>query len=48
MIRLFTRQMEKLHTEDGQALVFVVMVGLLIFLFFAMTMNLAEVVQTKI
>jgi len=48
MIRIFTRQIEKLRSQDGQALVFVAMVGLLIFLFFAMTMNLAELVQLKI
>ena len=48
MIRIFTRQIEKLHAEDGQALVFVAMVGLVIFLFFAMTMNVAELVNTKI
>ena len=48
MIRIFTRQIEKLHTEDGQALVFVALVGLVIFLFFAMTMNVAELVNTKI
>ena len=48
MIRVFTRQIEKLHTEDGQALVFVALMGLVIFLFFAMTMNVAELVNTKI
>ncbi len=48
MIRIFTAQMEKLHSEEGQALVFVAMVGLVIFLFFAMTMNLAEVIHSKI
>ncbi|MEW6441503.1 MAG: Tad domain-containing protein [bacterium] len=48
MIRIFTRQIEKLGTEDGQALVFVAMVGLVIFLFFAMSVNLAELVNTKI
>jgi len=48
MIRLFTRQIERLHSEDGQALVFVALVGLVIFLFFAMTMNVAELVNTKI
>jgi hypothetical protein len=48
MIRIFTRQIEKLRAEEGQALVFVAMVGLVIFLFFAMTMNVAELVNTKI
>jgi hypothetical protein len=48
MIRIFTRQIEKLGTEDGQALVFVALVGLVTFLFFAMTMNVAELVNTKI
>ena len=48
MIRIFTRQIEKLHSEDGQALVFVALIGLVIFLFFAMTMNVAELVNTKI
>jgi hypothetical protein len=48
MIRIFTRQIEKLSTEEGQAIVFVAMVGLVIFLFFAMTMNVAELVNTKI
>ena len=48
MIRIFTRQIEKLGNEEGQALVFVAMVGLVIFLFFAMSMNLAELVNTKI
>jgi len=48
MIRIFSKQIEKLHSRDGQALVFVAMVGVLIFLFFAMTMNLAELVQLKI
>lgn len=48
MIRIFTRQIEKLGSEEGQALVFVAMVGLVIFLFFAMSMNLAELVNTKI
>lgn len=48
MIRIFSRQIEKLHSRDGQALVFVAMVGLVIFLFFALTMNLAELVQLKI
>lgn len=48
MIRMVTRQIEKLHSEDGQALVFVAMVGLVIFLFFAMTMNVADLVNTKI
>jgi len=48
MIRIFTRQIEKLHSEDGQALVFVALVGLVIFLFLAMTMNVAELVNTKI
>ncbi len=48
MIKIFTRQIEKLGSEKGQALVFVAMVGVVIFLFFAMTMNLAEVVNTKI
>jgi len=48
MIRIFTRQIEKLHTEDGQALVFVALMGLVIFLFLAMTMNVAELVNTKI
>lgn len=48
MIRIFTRQIERLHSEDGQALVFVALVGLVIFLFFAMTMNVAELVNTKI
>jgi hypothetical protein len=48
MIRIFTRQIERLHSEDGQAMVFVGLVGLIIFLFFAMTMNVAELVNTKI
>ena len=48
MISVFTRQIEKLHREDGQALVFVAMVGMLIFMFFAMTANIAEITQTKI
>jgi len=48
MIRIFTRQIEILNTEEGQALVFVAMVGLVIFLFFAMTMNVADLVNTKI
>jgi hypothetical protein len=48
MIGVFTRQIAKLHSQDGQALVFVAMVGLVIFLFFAMTMNVAELVNTKI
>ncbi len=48
MIRIFTRQIEKLHEEDGQALVFVALVGLVIFLFFAMAMNVAELVNLKI
>jgi hypothetical protein len=48
MIRIFTRQIEKLHSEDGQALVFVALMGLVIFLFLAMTMNVAELVNTKI
>lgn len=48
MIRIFTRQIERLHSEDGQAMVFVALVGLIIFLFFAMTMNVAELVNTKI
>ena len=48
MLGIFTRQINKLGTEKGQALVFVVMVGLLIFLFFAMTMNLAEIINAKI
>jgi len=48
MIRIVSRQIEKLHSRDGQALVFVAMVGLLIFLFFALTMNLAELVQLKV
>ncbi len=48
MIRIFARQIVSLRSEKGQALPFVAMVGLLIFLFFAMTMNLAELVNTKI
>jgi len=48
MIRIFTRQIERLHSEDGQALVFVALMGLVIFLFLAMTMNVAELVNTKI
>ncbi len=48
MIRLFTKQIERLGSEEGQALVFVAMVGLVIFLFVAMSMNLAELVNTKI
>jgi len=48
MIRIFTRQIERLGTEDGQAMVFVAMVGLLIFLFFAMSMNMAQLINTKI
>ena len=48
MIRIFTRQIERLHSEEGQALVFVALMGLVIFLFFAMTMNVAELVNTKI
>lgn len=48
MIRIFTRQIERLGSEDGQALVFVALVGLVIFLFFSMTMNVAELVNTKI
>jgi len=48
MIRVFSRQIQKLHSQEGQALVFVAMVGLLLFLFFAMTMNLAEVAHIKI
>jgi hypothetical protein len=48
MIRIFTRQIEKLHEEDGQGLVFVALVGLVIFLFLAMAMNVAELVNTKI
>ena len=48
MIRIFTRQIEKLGNEEGQALVFVAMVGMVIFLFFAMSMNLAELINTKI
>jgi hypothetical protein len=48
MIRIFARQREKLREEDGQALVFVALVGLVIFLFFAMTMNVAELVNIKI
>ncbi len=48
MIRIFTRQIEKLGTEDGQALIFVALVGLVIFLFFSVTMNVADLVNTKI
>jgi hypothetical protein len=48
MIRIFTRQIETLRSEDGQALVFVALVGLVLFLFLAMTMNVAELVNTKI
>ncbi len=48
MIRIFTRQIEKLHEEEGQALVFVALVGLVIFLFLAMAMNVAEMVNLKI
>jgi hypothetical protein len=48
MIRIFTRQIERLHSEEGQALVFVALMGLVIFLFLAMTMNVAELVNTKI
>ena len=48
MISIFTRQIERLHSEDGQALVFVALMGLVIFLFLAMTMNVAELVNTKI
>jgi hypothetical protein len=48
MIRIFTRQIERLQSEEGQAMVFVALVGLIIFLFFAMTMNVAELVNTKI
>lgn len=48
MIRVFTRQIEKLGSEEGQALVFVAMVGLVIFLFFAMSMNIAEILNAKI
>ena len=48
MIRLFTRQIEKLHSEDGQALVFVALVGLVSFRCFALTRNVAELVTTKI
>ena len=48
MIRVFTRQIEKLHSEEGQALVFVALMGLIIFLFLAMTMNVAHLVNTKI
>jgi hypothetical protein len=48
MIRIFTRQIERLRSEDGQALVFVALMGLIIFLFLAMTMNVAELVNTKI
>jgi len=48
VLRVFTRQREKLGSEEGQALVFVAMVGLVVFLFFAMTMNVAELFNTKI
>jgi hypothetical protein len=48
MIRIFTRQIERLRSEDGQALVFVALMGMVIFLFLAMTMNVAELVNTKI
>ncbi len=48
MIRIFTRQIERLHSEEGQALVFVALMGLVIFLFLAMTLNVAELVNTKI
>ncbi len=48
MLSVFTRQIEKLGSEEGQALVFVAMVGLVVFLFFAMTMNVAELLNTKI
>ena len=48
MIRIFTRQIEKLGTEEGLALVFIAMVGLVMFLFLAMSMNLAELVNIKI
>ncbi len=48
MIRVFTRQIERLHSEEGQALVFVALMGLIIFLFLAMTMNVAHLVNTKI
>jgi hypothetical protein len=48
MIRIFSRQIAGIRTEKGQALPFVAMVGLLIFLFFAMTMNLAELLNTKV
>ncbi len=48
MIRLFTKQIERLGSEEGQALVFVAMVGLVIFLFLAMSMNMAELINTKI
>jgi len=48
VLRVFTRQREKLGSEEGQALGFVAMVGLVVFLFFAMTMNVAELFNTKI
>lgn len=48
MIRVFARQIVSLRSEKGQALPFVAMVGLLIFLFFAMTMNLSELLNAKI
>lgn len=48
MIRVFARQLVSLRSEKGQALPFVAMVGLLIFLFFAMTMNLSELLNAKI
>jgi hypothetical protein len=48
MIRIFTRQIERLGSEEGQALVFVALVGLVIFLFFSMAMNVAELVNVKI
>lgn len=48
MIRIFTGQIVSLRSQKGQALPFVAMVGLLIFLFFAMSVNLADLVNTKI
>ena len=48
MIRTLNRQLERLRSEDGQAMVFVALVGLIVFLFLAMTMNVAELVNTKI
>lgn len=48
MIKVFARQLVSIRSEKGQALPFVAMVGLLIFLFFAMAVNLADLLNAKI